>query len=178
MTAYAQTMRDVEVLGVRLQLPSNAPVVLLRDPSSHEVLPLWVGSAEAAAIAFGLQGIHPDRPLTHDLMLSLIRTGSDVRELVITELRDSVFLAVLVLADGTEVDCRPSDGIAVAVRCQAPVRVAEDVWAEAAMSAADEDEVSEEVDVEQFRAFLDTVSPEDFDNPGSGTTPSPSGEPS
>ena len=165
-------MRDVEVLGVRLQLPSNAPVVLLRDPGSHEVLPLWVGSAEAAAIAFGLQGIHPDRPLTHDLMVNIIRVSSDVQEVRITELSDSVFLAVLVLADGTHVDCRPSDGIAVAVRCQVPVRVAEEVWAEAAMSAEDEDEVSEEVDVEQFRAFLDTVSPEDFENPDpeTGTT--------
>lgn len=159
-------MREVEVLGVRLQLPSNAPVVILRDPASEQVLPLWVGSAEAAAIAFGLQGIHPDRPLTHDLLLNLLRAQStDVREIRITELHDSVFLAVLVLADGTEVDCRPSDGIALAVRCEARVLVADEVWEEAAMSAADEDEASDEVDVEQFRAFLDTVSPEDFQSP-------------
>lgn len=165
-------MREVEVLGVRLQLPSNAPVVLLRDPSTHEVLPLWVGSAEAAAIAFGLQGIQPDRPLTHDLMLNLVRVATAaLTEVRIKELSDSVFLAVLVLADGTEVDCRPSDGIALAVRCDAKVLVAEDVWAEAAMSAQEEEDMSEEVDVEQFRAFLDTVSAEDFDNPGSGTNP-------
>ena len=110
-------MREVEVVGVRVEMPSNQPIVLLRELMGERYLPIWIGAVEATAIAFAQQGVVPPRPLTHDLLRDVLEaTGNEVSEIRITEMRDNVFYASLVLASGVEVSARPSDSIALALR--------------------------------------------------------------
>jgi uncharacterized protein len=153
-------VREVDVVGVRVEMPSNQPIVLLREVAGERYLPIWIGAAEATAIAFAQQGVVPPRPLTHDLMRDLIGAmGNELSEVRITEMRDGVFYAVLVLSSGAEVSARPSDSIALALRTGSRIVCAEDVLEEAGLEVPEE----EEDEVEKFREFLDTVSPEDFE---------------
>ncbi|MDQ1632042.1 MAG: uncharacterized protein QOC80_2014 [Frankiaceae bacterium] len=155
-------MREVDVVGVRVEMPSNQPIVLLREVTGERYLPIWIGAVEATAIAFAQQGVVPPRPLTHDLMKDLIgATGTELSEVRITEMRDGIFYAVLVLSSGAEVSARPSDSIALALRTGSKIVCAEDVLEEAGLEVPEE----EEDEVEKFREFLDSVSPEDFENP-------------
>ena len=155
-------MREVDVVGVRVEMPSNQPIVLLREVSGDRYLPIWIGAVEATAIAFAQQGVVPPRPLTHDLMKDLIgATGNELSEVRITEMRDGVFYAVLVLSSGAEVSARPSDSIALALRTGSKIVCSDDVLDEAGLEVPEE----EEDEVEKFREFLDNVSPEDFENP-------------
>jgi bifunctional DNase/RNase len=141
-------------------MPSNNPIVLLRERDGDRYLPIWVGSAEASAIAFAQQGVVPPRPLTHDLIKDLLSaTGNDLTEVRITEMKDGIFYAVLVFDSGVEVSARPSDSIALALRTGSKIVCAEDVLDEAGLEVPDE----QEDEVEKFREFLDHVSPEDFD---------------
>jgi bifunctional DNase/RNase len=153
-------VREVDVVGVRVEMPSNQPIVLLREVAGERYLPIWIGAAEATAIAFAQQGVVPPRPLTHDLMRDLIGAmGNELSEVRITEMRDGVFYAVLVLSSGAEVSARPSDSIALALRTGSKIVCAEDVLEEAGLEVPEE----EEDEVEKFREFLDSVSPEDFE---------------
>ena len=155
-------MREVDVVGVRVEMPSNQPIVLLREVSGDRYLPIWIGAVEATAIAFAQQGVVPPRPLTHDLLKELLgATGNELTEVRITEMRDGVFYAVLVLSSGAEVSARPSDSIALALRTGSRIVCAEDVLDEAGLEVPEEDED----EVEKFREFLDSVSPEDFERP-------------
>ena len=155
-------MRGVRVEGVRVEMPSNQPVVLLREDDGERVLPIWIGAVEASAIAFAQQGVQPPRPLTHDLLCNVIEAlGDSVSAVHITDLRDGVFYAVLVFESGVEVSARPSDSIALALRTDAPILVAESVLDEAGI----ESPATEDDEVEKFREFLDHVSAEDFDRP-------------
>src|SRR6476661_3586534 len=107
-------MREVEVVGVRVEMPSNQPIVLLRESIGERYLPIWIGAVEATAIAFAQQGVVPPRPLTHDLLKDVLdATGNAITEIRITEVRDGVFYAILALASGVEVSARPSDSIAL-----------------------------------------------------------------
>jgi bifunctional DNase/RNase len=154
-------VREVDVIGVRVEMPSNQPIVLLREVSGDRYLPIWIGAVEATAIAFAQQGVVPPRPLTHDLMKDLISaTGNDLDEVRITEMRDGVFYAVLVLSSGVEVSARPSDSIALALRTGTKIVCDEGVLAEAGLAVPEE----QEDEVEKFREFLDHVSPEDFES--------------
>jgi bifunctional DNase/RNase len=144
-------MRRVEVEGVRIEMPSNQPVVLLRDFEESQVLPIWIGAVEASAIAFAQQGVQPPRPLTHDLFIDVIAAMDQ-------ELSEGTFYAVLHFDSGIEVSARPSDAIALALRCGATVLVAEDVMTDAGVDLP----VGEDQEVEKFREFLDHVSAEDF----------------
>jgi bifunctional DNase/RNase len=154
-------VREVDVIGVRVEMPSNQPIVLLREVSGDRYLPIWIGAVEATAIAFAQQGVVPPRPLTHDLMKDLITaTGNDLTEVRITEMRDGVFYAVLVLDSGVEVSARPSDSIALALRTGSKIVCDEEVLAEAGLAVPEE----QEDEVEKFREFLDHVSPEDFES--------------
>src|SRR6185436_9151943 len=104
-------------MGVRVEMPSNQPIVLLREVSGERYLPIWIGAVEATAIAFAQQGVVPPRPLTHDLMKDVLEaTGNELTEVRITDVRDGVFFAVLVFGSGVEVSARPSDSIALALR--------------------------------------------------------------
>ncbi len=158
-------MREVDVVGVRVEMPSNQPLVLLRESEGERYLPIWVGAVEATAIAFAQQGVVPPRPLTHDLLKDVLgATGNELTEVRITEVSDGVFYALLVLSSGAEVSARPSDSIALALRTGSRIVCAESVLEEAGIEVPEE----EEEEVEKFREFLDSVSPEDFESPESG----------
>lgn len=153
-------MLALEVVGVRVEMPSNQPIVLLREAAGERYLPIWIGAPEASAIAFAQQGVTPARPLTHDLLKDVITAlGATLEQVQITDLSDGVFYAVLVFAGGVEVSARPSDAIALALRTGTPVVGAESVLDEAGLNLPSEDED----EVEKFREFLDQVSPEDFE---------------
>src|SRR6478672_2640993 len=141
-------------------MPSNQPLVLLRETEGDRYLPIWIGAAEAAAIAFAQQGVVPPRPLTHDLLKDVVDAlGNPLEQIRISDLREGVFYAELVFGNGTEVSARPSDAIALALRTGTPIFGSEEVLAEAGIAIPDE-QVDE---VEKFREFLDQISPEDFD---------------
>jgi bifunctional DNase/RNase len=153
-------VREVDVVGVRVEMPSNQPIVLLREAAGDRYLPIWIGAVEATAIAFAQQGVVPPRPLTHDLVKDLLEAfGEDLTEVRITEVKDGVFYALLVFASGVEVGARPSDAIAVALRTGTRIVCAEDVLSEAGLAVPDE----QEEEVEKFREFLDQITPEDFE---------------
>jgi bifunctional DNase/RNase len=142
-------------------MPSNQPIVLLREVDGDRYLPIWIGAVEATAIAFAQQGVVPPRPLTHDLIKDLLAaTGNGLTEVQITEMKDGIFDAVLVFDSGVEVSARPSDSIALALRTGTRIVCAEDVLAEAGLAVPEE----QEDEVEKFREFLDNVSPEDFES--------------
>lgn len=153
----------MEVVGVRVELPSNQPIVLLREEGGTRYLPIWIGANEATAIATAMEGVKPPRPLTHDLMRSILdAVGALPVSVVITEMRDAVFFADLALdVSGTEtkVSSRPSDAIALAVRTGTPVFASAAVLEEAAVHFEDEDE---EEEVARFREFLEEATIEDF----------------
>ena len=149
------------MIGVRVEMPSNQPIVLLREVAGDRYLPIWIGAVEATAIAFAQQGVVPPRPLTHDLIKDLlVATGNGLAEVRITEMKDGIFYAVLVFESGVEVSARPSDSIALALRTGAVIRSTEAVLAEAGIAIPDE----QEDEVERFREFLDNVTPEDFEH--------------
>jgi bifunctional DNase/RNase len=109
-------MRELEVVGVRVEQPTNQPLVLLRECDGGRYLPIWIGAVEASAIAFAHQGTPSNRPLTHELMGTVIRALSDeLREVRILDVEDGVFFASLMFDSGVEVDARPSDAIALAL---------------------------------------------------------------
>jgi bifunctional DNase/RNase len=155
-------MIEMELTGVRVELPTNQPIVLLRERGGERYLPIWIGASEAAAIALSLQGVVTPRPMTHDLLKNILDDlAVSASKIVVTELRDSTFYATIELQRGTdryEISSRPSDAIALAVRMEIPIFANEDVLEEAAiLIPGDEDE-----EVEKFREFLDNVTPEDF----------------
>jgi hypothetical protein len=155
-------VKPVDVLGVRVEMPTNQPIVLLRERNGERYLPIWIGAAEATAIAYAQQGVEPPRPLTHDLLKEVIQTtGHRVTQVRIVELRDKVFYAILVIDGTTEISARPSDAIALALRTDTEIVVAEAVLDEAGVALTPE----EDDEVEKFREFLDQVSAEDFENP-------------
>ncbi|MDQ6935600.1 MAG: bifunctional nuclease family protein [Actinomycetota bacterium] len=153
-------MLEVEVVGVRVEMPGNQPIVLLREATGERYLPIWIGAVEATAIAFAQQGVVPPRPLTHDLLKDVLdATGNEVTEIRITDVREGVFFASLVLSSGVEVSARPSDSIALALRTGSRIVCAEELLDEAGIAVPDE----QEDEVEKFREFLDQVTPEDFE---------------
>lgn len=157
-------MREMEVIGVRVQVPDNQPVVLLREIGGARYLPIWVGAPEASAIALAQQGMEPPRPMTHDLLCSVV-TALDHKldEVRIVEMRDNVFFAELYIGEKQPISARSSDAIALALRVSCPILVADAVLDEGGVPVEDED--PEEHEVEAFREFLDQVSAEDFGPP-------------
>lgn len=148
-------------MGVRVEMPSNQPIVLLREVTGERYLPIWIGAAEATAIAFAQQGVVPPRPLTHDLMKDILgATGTALEQVHITAVKDGVFFANLLFGGGVEVSARPSDSIALALRTGTTIYCSEEVLDEAGLAVPAE----EEDEVEKFREFLDHVTPEDFES--------------
>lgn len=144
-------------------MPSNQPIVLLKEISGSRYLPIWVGTAEATAIAFSQQGLIPQRPLTHDLLINILETEKiKIRSVHLTELRDGVFYSDLILVDesGTEqrVSSRPSDAVALAVRVEAPILARTELFDQAGIEIPDQGEE----EIEKFKEFLDEIKPEDF----------------
>lgn len=156
-------MIPVEVVGVRIEMPSNQPIVLLKEISGSRYLPIWVGTAEATAIAFSQQGLVPQRPLTHDLLINILEAEKiKLRSVHLTELRDGVFYSDLILVDesGAEqrVSSRPSDAVALAVRVEAPILARTELFDQAGIEIPDQGEE----EIEKFKEFLDEINPEDF----------------
>ena len=176
-------MQEMTVYGVSFDLVGKQPIVLLRSAEGPMYLPIWIGHPEAAAILMRLQGQEPPRPLTHDLALSLVDSlDAEVDRVTVTELKDGTFYAKITLVrDGTEieVDSRPSDAIALAIRTEAKIFVDDEVIDESGvvwegdvpdLAYAQNMNLSE-VDLGEFRRFLDTVTPDEF---ATGEEPPPS----
>ena len=160
-------MIPVEVVGVRVEMPSNQPIVLLKEVEGVRFLPIWVGAVEASAIAFAQQGVEPPRPLTHDLMKDLLRDlGGTLISVELTELREGVFYANLNLRSALDVEvvisARPSDAIALALRTQSPILARAALLEEAGIEIPVESNSQANEEVERFREFLDNINPEDF----------------
>jgi len=157
---------ELQLVGVRVELPTNQPIVLLKEKEGERYLPIWIGPVEATAIALGMQGIETQRPMTHDLMRDLLQgIGISVERIVITELREGTFYAEIQMSqngDSISVSSRPSDALALAVRMNLTIFADEAVIEEASIAVKDEDEPDAEQEVERFREFLEQVTPEDF----------------
>jgi bifunctional DNase/RNase len=146
-------------------MPSNNPIVLLRERGGDRYLPIWIGAPEASAIAFAQQGVVPPRPLTHDLLKDVIGAlGRTLEQVRIVEVRDNVYYAELAFDGGLTVSSRSSDAIALALRVGCPILGAEQVLESGGIPVPEEDED----EVEKFREFLDQVSAEDFEHPPAG----------
>ncbi len=158
-------MQEMVIYGVSFDMVGKQPIVLLKTRDGNKFLPIWIGHPEAAAILMKLQGANTPRPMTHDLIDDMLeKLQAECTRVSVTELRENTFYASIQLRiDGREVeiDSRPSDALALAVRTQAPIFAHEDVIAESAIEFEHEVEDQEDV-VEKFKDFLDNVTPEDF----------------
>jgi bifunctional DNase/RNase len=151
---------EVEIRGLILDPVSNTPIVILKKPNENVFLPIWIGLFEANAIALELEGVGTPRPMTHDLLRASIQSlGGRVEAIIVHALVESTFLAKIVLKTAgdqlVEVDARPSDAIALALRCRAPIRVVEDVFR--AAHTIDSDDVDSE---QRLREWLEALGPE------------------
>lgn len=158
-------MVELEFAGIRIQLPSNQPLLLLKRPAQNLYLPLWIGAPEASAIAMSEQGLTPPRPMTHDLLINTLELLNVTLESIeIVSVQNAIFTAELVLSNGVRVDSRSSDAVALAVRAQCPILCAEEVLEAAgvAIESETEGEGLPEDQLREFREFLDNIDPEDF----------------
>jgi bifunctional DNase/RNase len=163
----------MQVVGVRIEMPSNQPIVLLKEIDGVRFLPIWVGAVEATAIAFAQQGVIPPRPLTHDLMQDIVESlDATLTAVQVTAMEEGVFMASLLMRDpngnAVSVSARPSDAIALALRTHSNIladsdlldsvgiEIPEDVARDAMNASGDTSEM------ERFREFLDQINPEDF----------------
>src|SRR3954451_7919819 len=158
-------MQEMVIYGVSFDIVGKQPIVLLKTADGNKFLPIWIGHAEAAAILMKLQGASTPRPMTHDLVTDMLgQLEAEVIRITVTELKENTFYAsITVQQNGSEIeiDSRPSDAIALAVRAEAPIFAADDVIDESSIEFEHEVEDTEEV-VEKFKDFLDQVTPEDF----------------
>ena len=158
-------MHEMDIYGVSFDLVGKQPIVLLKTKDGNRYLPIWIGQPEAAAILMKLQGASTPRPMTHDLLTEILsELDARITRITVTELRENTFYAqVTVQLDGTEVevDSRPSDAIALAIRAEAPIFAADQVIEESAIEF-EGDEVNEEEIVSDFRKFLENVTPDEF----------------
>lgn len=163
-------MIEMRVVGVRVEIPSQQPILVLTEKDGDRSLPIVIGSVEATSIAMHLQGIRPSRPLTHDLLGQVILAlGRHVEQVRVVDFREGTFYGELAFDDGTSLSARPSDAVALAVRVDCPVFVAEALLDEVGIVLHEPDddapsgpEVDPDEQVQAFREFLDSVSPEDF----------------
>ncbi len=167
-------MIEVEIVGVRIELPSNQPLVLLREINGERHVPIWIGTPEASAIALAQQGVvPPPRPMTHDLLVDVVESlGHSIISVNIVAVEDNIFYGQLQFDDGTVVSSRASDALALALRAKCRIWCADAVMEEAGVRITEHDEgedsepdpaVDEEREMRRFREFLDDVEPEDFE---------------
>ena len=158
-------MQEMVIYGVSFDMVGKQPIVLLKTIDGNKFLPIWIGHPEAAAILMKLQGASTPRPMTHDLISEMIgELDAQCTRVSVTELKDNTFYASITISvNGSEleIDSRPSDALALAVRTSAPIFAADDVIEESSIEFEHEVEDTEEV-VEKFKDFLDQVTPEDF----------------
>lgn len=160
-------MLSVEVLGIRIDDGASAPVLILKELATEgRVIEIWIGAVEAGAIAMAQQEVVPPRPLTHDLIVDILnKLNISLVSVRINELSEGIYLGELVLSDGSRIECRPSDGVALAIRLDAPILVAEQVFEKAGFVENPVDGENEEIaesEIEAFKDFLEGLNPEDF----------------
>jgi hypothetical protein len=160
----------MEVIGVRVEMPSNSPIVLLKEAQGDRYLPIWIGAVEATAIAFAQQGMVSLRPLTHDLFRDVLEVlNVQLRTVNITALRDGIFYADLVFSNGAEVSARPSDSIALALRLKAPILTSETLLELTSVDTSDGtiqpgsgQTGGTPLDADTLKSYLQNLDPEDF----------------
>lgn len=160
-------MLSVEVLGIRIDDGASAPVLILKELATEgRVIEIWIGAVEAGAIAMAQQEVVPPRPLTHDLIVDILnKLNISLVSVRINELSEGIYLGELVLSDGSRIECRPSDGVALAIRLDTPILVAEQVFEKAGFVENPVDAENEEIaesEIEAFKDFLEGLNPEDF----------------
>jgi hypothetical protein len=157
----------LEIVGVRVEVPANTPMLLLRElDGRHRLLPIYIGSPEAASIHYAMEGVEPPRPLTHDLFIEVLNElGTELTKVVVTDMRDRTYFAELHLTTATGdkvVSARPSDAVALAVRCGAPLFASDDLIDEVGQDPPTDPEESAAEIIDEFKDFIDHVNPEDF----------------
>ena len=172
-------MVNMEIVGVRIEMPSNQPIVLLKEVDGSRFLPIWVGAVEATAIAFAQQGMVAQRPLTHDLIANILEAADLTMTAVqVVQLKDGIFYAELQVRtdSGTvlKISARPSDAIAIALRTKSNILADSDLLDEVGIDIPERllgdgeggllagEEGGSDVELERFREFLDQINPEDF----------------
>jgi bifunctional DNase/RNase len=161
-------MQEMVIYGVSFDMVGKQPIVLLKTVDGNKFLPIWIGHPEAAAILMKLQSQAPPRPMTHDLLSDMLeQLEAQVVRITVTELRENTFYAqITVQQEGREieVDSRPSDAIALAIRAEAPIFAADDVIEDSAIEFEGDDVTEEEIEskVSEFKRFLDEVTPDEF----------------
>lgn len=157
-------MVRMRVAHLGLDRTTNTPVVILQEEEGERTLPIWIGASEANAIALVLQGIHPERPLTHDLMKLLVAgLGGELRRVVIAALRENTYLAQLLIYRGGEVfevDARPSDSIALALRMNSPIFLKEELLERGHGGEVTPPEPA--TDPDALKRFLERLDPQDL----------------
>jgi bifunctional DNase/RNase len=166
MAGVPAVMIEMRIVGVRIEMPTQQPILILSERDGNRSLPILIGTSEASAIAMHLQGMRPARPLTHDLLGHVIAAlGHEVQQVRVVDFREGTFYGELLFENGTTVSARPSDAVALAVRTEVPVFVDAAILDSAGVvtEEVEEEPVEESEDeVEKFREFLDSISPEDF----------------
>jgi bifunctional DNase/RNase len=158
-------MIEMKVMGIALDTRTGSPIVVLHDTDNRKALPIWIGSAEASAIIRKIENISVSRPMTHDLIVNFIKqTGYEIDRIEINDVEKETYFAIIYLTDKEnkviEIDARPSDAIAVAIRAEAPIFVTANVLANGAVSC---DSAKDEEEAKEFRDFIQTIKPSDFE---------------
>ncbi len=164
MKGYNLTMIEMKVMGIALDTRTGSPIVVLHDKDNRKALPIWIGSAEASAIIRKIENLTVSRPMTHDLIINLIeKTGYTLDRVEINDVEKETYFATLFLKDENdnfvEIDSRPSDAIAVAIRVDAPIFVTANVLSSGSVST---DTAKDEEEAQEFKNFIQSIKPSDF----------------
>ncbi|MFM9122373.1 MAG: bifunctional nuclease family protein [Actinomycetota bacterium] len=160
-------MIEVRLEGIRLEIPQNTPVLMLREQGGvKRLMPIYIGAPEASSIHYALEGLKPDRPLTHDLLINVVEAlDAQPVKLVITNIEENTYFAdlhVLQLGKVVKISCRPSDGVAIAVRTSIPIYVEDELLDQVGKVVVEAAPENAEEIIEDFRDFIDSIKPEDF----------------
>jgi len=155
----------MKVMGIALDTRTGSPIVVLHDMDNRKALPIWIGSAEASAIIRRIENIEVSRPMTHDLIASIVeKTGGTIDRVEINDVEKETYYAIIYIKDKegneVEIDARPSDAIAVAIRVDAPIFVTANVLANGSVSC---DAAKDEEEAQEFRSFIQSIKPSDFE---------------
>ncbi|MBM3806424.1 MAG: bifunctional nuclease family protein [Actinobacteria bacterium] len=160
-------MIEMRLEGIHLEIPQNAPVLMLREQGGvKRLMPIYIGAPEASSIHYALEGLRPDRPLTHDLLINVVEAlDAQPVKLVITKIEENTYFAdlhVLQLGKVVKISCRPSDGVAIAVRACIPIYVEDDLLDQVGRVVVEDAPENAEEIIDNFRDFIDSIKPEDF----------------
>ena len=158
-------MIEMKVMGIALDTRTGSPIVVLHDMDNRKALPIWIGSAEASAIIRRIENIEVSRPMTHDLIASIVeKTGGTIDRVEINDVEKETYYAIIYIKDKegneVEIDARPSDAIAVAIRVDAPIFVTANVLANGSVYC---DAAKDEEEAQEFRSFIQSIKPSDFE---------------